>query len=95
MTLLLFAVLGGYIGWKLGPRACSRVGRLPLASNILIGTIGALVSEWLVVRIVGESAQLNLTVSASLASLGAIVSLVGVELLRQFRHAPKSRAGWH
>ncbi|WP_297900113.1 hypothetical protein [Metallibacterium sp.] len=92
MNLLLFAVMGGYIGWKLGRTICASDGRFSLTRNILIGTAGALVSEWLVVRVMGESAQQDFTVSASLASLGAIAPLVGVDLLRQFRHALKGRS---
>ncbi len=89
MNLLLFAVLGGYIGWKLSRTTCRSDGRFSLTRNIVIGTTGALVSEWLVVRSMGGSAQQDFTVSASVASLGAIVPVVGVDLLRQFRHALK------
>jgi len=92
MNLLLFAVLGAFIGWKLGQSICSPDGHFSVTRNILIGAAGAMVSEWLVVRVVGESAQQDFAVSASLASLGAIVPLVGVELLRQFRQALKSRS---
>lgn len=92
MDLILFAVLGGCIGWKLGRMICSSDGRVSVTRNILIGTAGALVSEWLVVRVMAESAQQDFAVSASLASLGAIVPLVGIDLLRQFRRALKARS---
>jgi uncharacterized membrane protein YeaQ/YmgE (transglycosylase-associated protein family) len=92
MDLLLFAVMGGYIGWKLDRTICGSDVRFSLTRNILIGTAGALVSEWLMVRLMGESAQQDFTVSASLASLGAIAPLVGVDLLRQFRYALKGRS---
>jgi uncharacterized membrane protein YeaQ/YmgE (transglycosylase-associated protein family) len=91
MDLLLFAALGGYIGWTLGRTICSSAGRFSRTRNVLIGTAGALVSEWLVIRVMGDSVQQDFTVSASLVSLGAIAPLVGVDLLRQFRHALKSR----
>jgi uncharacterized membrane protein YeaQ/YmgE (transglycosylase-associated protein family) len=92
MNLFLFAVLGGFIGGKLGRTVCSPDGRLSLVRNVLIGAAGALVSEWLVVRVTGQSVQQDFTISASLASLGAIAPLVGVDLLRHFHHALKSRS---
>lgn len=95
MNLILFAVLGGYIGWKLGQMTCASDGRLAFTRNILICTAGALVSELIVMRIMGRSEQHDFAASASLASLGAVLPLVGLHLVRQFSRALKSRSWRH
>lgn len=95
MNLILFAVLGGYIGWKLGQMNCAFAGHFALTRNILIGTGGALASELFVMRIMGRSAPQDFAASASLASLGAVLLLVGVHLVRQCHQALRSRSSRH
>lgn len=90
MDFILFAMLGASIGC-LNRMMCTGDRRLTCTTNILIGVGGALLTEWLLVPLLGESAQKDFAVSASLVSLGAIVPSAGIALLRQLRQAPKSR----
>lgn len=98
MDLILFAVLGGSIGWLSGT-ICSGDERptstadMLIGTNILAGVGGALITEWLLVPFLGQSAQKDFTVSASVISLGAIVPSAGIALLRKLRQAPKSMPG--
>jgi uncharacterized membrane protein YeaQ/YmgE (transglycosylase-associated protein family) len=92
MDFILFAMLGASIGW-LNQMVCPRARKLTCATNILICVGGALVTEWLLVPLLGESAQKDFAVSAALVSLGAIVPSAGISLLRQLRQAPKSTSG--
>lgn len=83
MNVILFAMLGGSIGWGVSRMICTADGRLALITNILVGICGALLAEWLLVPLLGESARRPFAVSASLVSLGAVVPLTGVAILRQ------------
>lgn len=89
MDFILFAMLGASIGW-LNQMMCPGARTLTCATNILICVGGALVTEWLLVPLLGESAQKDFAVSASLVSLGAIAPSAGISLVRQLRRAPKS-----
>jgi uncharacterized membrane protein YeaQ/YmgE (transglycosylase-associated protein family) len=92
VDFVLFAMLGASIGW-LNRTMCTGDGKLTCTTNILIGVGGALITEWLVVPVLGESAQKDFAVIASLASLGAFVPSAGIALLRQLRRAPNSMSG--
>ncbi len=88
MDFILFALLGASIGW-LNRRLCTGDTRPTCTTNILVGVGGALITEWLLVPLLGNSAQ-DFSVSASLVALGAIVPSVGIAFLRQLRQVPKS-----
>jgi uncharacterized membrane protein YeaQ/YmgE (transglycosylase-associated protein family) len=87
VDFVLFAVLGASIGW-LSRTLCAGDRRLTCTTNILVGVGGALITEWLLVPLLGKSAQ-DFSVSASLVSLGAIVPSAGIALLRQLLQVPK------
>lgn len=85
MDLVIFAMLGGSIGWGLSRTACAPEGRLALTTNILTGISGAVIAGWFLIPLLGAGARNDFTVTAPVVSLGAVVVLAVVAILRQFR----------
>lgn len=85
MDLVIFAMLGGSIGWGLSRTTCTPEGRLALTTNILTGISGAVIAGWFLIPLLGAGARNDFTVTAPVVSLGAVVVLAVVAILRQFR----------
>lgn len=83
MDLVIFAMLGGSIGWGLSRTACAPEGRLALTTNILTGISGAVIAGWFLIPLLGAGARNDFTVTAPVVSLGAVVVLAVVAILRR------------
>ncbi|MGB6449745.1 MAG: hypothetical protein WBE92_03240 [Steroidobacteraceae bacterium] len=83
MNLIVFAMLGGSIGWGLSRMMLAAHGTLALVMNVLTGISGALLAGWFLVPLLTQSAQRDFTVTASLVLLGAVALLAIVTVLRQ------------
>ncbi len=79
MDLLIFAMLGGSMGWGLSRMMCFADGRLALTTNILTGICGAVIAGWFLIPLLGGAARNDFTVTGPVASLGAVAvsSMVG------------------
>ena len=64
---------------------CTAEGRLALTTNILTGISGAVIAGWFLIPLLGAGARNDFTVTAPVVSLGAVVVLAVVAILRQFR----------
>lgn len=83
MNLIIFAMLGGSIGWGLSRMMWAAHATLALVMNVVTGIFGALLAGWFLVPLLGQSAQSDFTVTASLVLLGAVALLAIVTVLRQ------------
>ena len=95
MDLVIFAMLGGSIGWGLSRMACTRDGRVAPTINILAGVCGAVAAGWFLIPFLGAGARNDFTVTASVVSLGAVVVLTVAAFLRQFRRVTARRSFGH
>jgi uncharacterized membrane protein YeaQ/YmgE (transglycosylase-associated protein family) len=86
VDLIVFALLGGSIGWGLSRTTCIADGRLALTTNILTGISGAVIAGWFLIPLLGGGAQNDFTVTGPIVSLGAVVILGIVAFVRQSRH---------
>jgi len=79
MDLLIFAMLGGSMGWGLSRMTCIADGRLALTTNILTGICGAVIAGWFLIPLLGGAARNDFTVTGPVVSLGALAlsSVVG------------------
>jgi len=86
VDLIVFALLGGSIGWGLSRTMCVADGKLALTTNILTGISGAVIAGWFLIPLLGGGAQNDFTVTGPVVSLVAVVVLgIGV-LVRHSRH---------
>lgn len=90
MDLIVFALLGGSMGWGVSLTMCAADGRLALTTNILTGTSGAVIAGWFLIPLLRGGAQNDFTVTGPVVSLGAGVVLAIVAYLRQSRRATTS-----
>lgn len=90
MDLIIFALLGGSIGWGLSRISCTPDGMLALTTNILTGISGAVIAGWFLIPLLGGGARNDFTIAASVVSLGAVVELTAVLLLRRLCRATTS-----
>ena len=90
MDLIVFALLGGSVGWGLSRTMCIADGRLALTTNILTGICGAVIAGWFLIPLLRGGAQNDFTVTGPVVSLGAGVVLAIVAYLRQSRRATTS-----
>ena len=93
MDLVVFALLGGSIGWGLSRTMCIADGRLALTTNILTGISGAVIAGWFLIPLLRGGAQNDFTVTCPVVSLGALMVLAIVVYLRQSRRATTSMSG--
>lgn len=84
MDLVIFAMLGGLMGWGLSRTKCIADGRLALTTNILTGICGAMIAGWFLIPLLGGGAQNDFTVAVPVVSLGAVVVSAVVVFLRQY-----------
>ena len=75
MDLIVFALLGGSMGWGLSRTMCIADGRLALTTNILTGISGAVIAGWFLIPLLGAGARNDSTVTAPVVSLGAVLVL--------------------
>jgi uncharacterized membrane protein YeaQ/YmgE (transglycosylase-associated protein family) len=85
MHLLIFAMLGGSMGWGLSRMMCIADGRLALTTNILTGISGAVIAGWFLIPLMGGAARNDFTVMGPVVSLGAVTMATAAVFLRQ-RH---------
>ncbi len=93
MDLIVFALLGGSVGWGLSRTMCIADGRLALTTNILTGICGAVIAGWFLIPLLRGGAQNDFTVTGPVVALGAVVVLAIVVFLRQSRRATKRMSG--
>jgi uncharacterized membrane protein YeaQ/YmgE (transglycosylase-associated protein family) len=84
MNLVIFAMLGGSIGWGLSRTTCTPAGKLARTTNILTGISGAVIAGWFLIPLLGAEARNDFTVTVPVVSLGAVVVLAIVAILRPF-----------
>ena len=63
---------------------------LALTTNILTGISGAVIAGWFLIPLLGGGARNDFTIAASVVSLGAVVELTAVLLLRRLCRATTS-----
>src|SRR6185437_12571474 len=73
VDLIVFALLGGSIGWGLSRTMCVADGKLALTTNILTGISGAVIAGWFLIPLLGGGAQNDFTVTGPVVSLVAVV----------------------
>jgi uncharacterized membrane protein YeaQ/YmgE (transglycosylase-associated protein family) len=84
MELVIFAILGGSMGWGSSRMAGGADGRLAVGTSILTGISGAVIAGWLLIPLLGGGARNDFTVTGPVVSLGAVVTLAVAAFLRQF-----------
>jgi uncharacterized membrane protein YeaQ/YmgE (transglycosylase-associated protein family) len=83
MDLVVFAMLGGSVGWGATRMMWVTRGTSTLAVNVLAGIFGALLAAGFVVPLLARSVQRDFTVAISPVLLGAAVLVtVATFLLR-------------
>jgi uncharacterized membrane protein YeaQ/YmgE (transglycosylase-associated protein family) len=84
MNLLIFAMLGGIIGWVLSRMTQCRCVNLPVViGNILTGVIGALAAGRFLVPLLAGSPKSDFALTASLVALSSVALLIVLTLLRE------------
>jgi uncharacterized membrane protein YeaQ/YmgE (transglycosylase-associated protein family) len=84
MSLLIFAMLGGLIGWVTSRMTqCRRANLSVVIGNILTGIIGALAAGWFLVPLLAGSPKSDFALTASLVALSSVALLIVVTLLRE------------
>ena len=82
MSLLLFIVFGGLVGW-IASMLMGTDGQQGIILNILVGIVGAVLGGWLM-RYLGEPGVTGLNIYSFLvALLGAVIFIVIVKFLRR------------
>lgn len=83
MDLLVFAMLGGLIGWELSRMTGACTEAWTVTTNVVIGSAGALLAGWFLVPRFAESDGNDFTETALLVLLGAVGSLTVAAFVRQ------------
>ncbi len=85
MTILVWLVVGGLIGW-VASVLMGTDGRQGIILNVVVGIVGAALGGWLFGGAFGASTinQGNLSLSGIMVSLvGAVILIAGLKLIRR------------
>jgi uncharacterized membrane protein YeaQ/YmgE (transglycosylase-associated protein family) len=83
MDLVVFAMLGGSVGWGATRMMWVIQGTLTLVVNVLAGIFGALLAGYFVVPFLASSIQSDFTVAVPPVVLGAAALVTVVTFLRR------------